>query len=328
MPTKRITYKSYFELTEHNRVQISIFILLSVVSVFMVYVFMLPMFESFFKDFLHGKIYNSGEKVSYTMDSLEPLQTTSYFFSWAVDIYSKTADEARFWFNPFLSLFLLASVAGMGLSVTISSLLPQSLGYMRQKIEREIMNEIDKIALIVNGHHEDEDYNDLIHKIIRADLRDLHRFVEEWGISLEDLKTIHRAIRWRVSSFWYRLIHLNDGIRMYMRFYFTVQYSNTVLGFVYIGAAILIIIIGLRGLKFIPPTQPSLVLFALGLEFSLLITYAVTLMYGRQEEENEIREPVRNSDSAFLGSDYGSSREIEKLLKVFISTGEKKRKGS
>jgi hypothetical protein len=113
--------------------------------------------------------------------------------------------------------------------------------------------------------------------------------------------------------------HVNDGIRMYMRYYFTVQYSNAVLGFVYIGAAVLIIIIGLRGLKFIPPTEPSLVLFALGLEFSLLIVYAVTLMYARQEEEFVLEQSGSQSDVLMLGKDFGSSKDIENLLRVFIN---------
>jgi hypothetical protein len=92
------------------------------------------------------------------------------------------------------------------------------------------------------------------------------------------------------------------------------------------GAAVLIIIIGLRGLKFIPPTQPSLVLFALGLEFSLLIIYAITLMYSKQDEEKEIEPIYAHSQNNYLNTDFGSARDIERLLRVFIKSSEKNKK--
>jgi hypothetical protein len=107
-----------------------------------------------------------------------------------------------------------------------------------------------------------------------------------------------------------------------MRYYFTVKYSNTILGFVYIGAAVLIIMIGLRGLKFIPSTQPSFVLFALGLEFSLLITYAVTLMYSRNEDEveREMHNQRNQKGKSSVQELLGNSREVENLLRVFLHT--------
>jgi hypothetical protein len=67
------------------------------------------------------------------------------------------------------------------------------------------------------------------------------------------------------------------------------------------------------------------VLFALGLEFSLLVIYAFSLIYTKQEEEEDV---VKHNDmfgeNIFLGSDFGSSREIEKLLRVFIKSNPRK----
>jgi len=93
------------------------------------------------------------------------------------------------------------------------------------------------------------------------------------------------------------------------------------------GAVLIIIIIGLRGLKFIPPTQPSLVLFALGLEFTLLITYALTLMYTRQDEESEMEHKGSGTkaDSLLLSNEFGSSKDIEKLLRVFVKSKKRKK---
>ncbi|MBS1538202.1 MAG: hypothetical protein JST20_10695 [Bacteroidetes bacterium] len=74
------------------------------------------------------------------------------------------------------------------------------------------------------------------------------------------------------------------GLRLYMSHHFTEKYSNNVTGLAYFGAAILIIVIGVRGLKFIPPTRPSLILGAIFLEGSMLGLLAFTLVYTEEEE--------------------------------------------
>ena len=74
------------------------------------------------------------------------------------------------------------------------------------------------------------------------------------------------------------------ALRLYMSHHFTEGYSNTVTGLAYFGAAILIIIIGIRGLKFIPATRPSLILGAIFLEGAMLALMAFTLLYTQEEE--------------------------------------------
>jgi hypothetical protein len=79
------------------------------------------------------------------------------------------------------------------------------------------------------------------------------------------------------------------------------------------GAAVLIIVIGIRGLKFLPATDPSVVLGALGLEFMLLVTYAVVLMYGRTDEDTS--EHVRESGPV---SATQLDSDTEHLLRAFL----------
>lgn len=74
------------------------------------------------------------------------------------------------------------------------------------------------------------------------------------------------------------------ALRLYMSHHFTEVYANTVTGLAYFGAAILIIIIGVRGLKFIPGTRPSLILGAIFLEGAMLALMAFTLLYTQEEE--------------------------------------------
>jgi hypothetical protein len=74
------------------------------------------------------------------------------------------------------------------------------------------------------------------------------------------------------------------GLRLYMSHHFTEKYSNNVTGLAYAGAAILIVVIGVRGLKFIPPTKPSLILASISLEGTMLALLAFTLIYTEEEE--------------------------------------------
>lgn len=74
----------------------------------------------------------------------------------------------------------------------------------------------------------------------------------------------------------------------FMRRYFAHRYSNDVSGLAYMGAAMLIAVIGLRGLKIIPPTQPTPVLSAISLEFCLLMLLGITLYFTPEENEDLI----------------------------------------
>jgi hypothetical protein len=84
--------------------------------------------------------------------------------------------------------------------------------------------------------------------------------------------------------------------------HFAEKYSNNVQGFAYGGAALLIVVIGIRGLKFIPPTQPSVLLLAITLEFTMLTLLAVTLFY--TEEEQRMDKLIRNLEESSEGQKY------------------------
>ncbi len=316
---------SYFDLAEHNTAQKLMFVCVVAFGISLVFLFaFLPFMEFIFKVYLEGIVYNGNEIVASDTYNTSKEKMTHYLTLWAIDIYKNTPQEARYWFEPITSLFIPSTIFGVGLAIFVTSLLPSNIGFMKQKIEREIANMLTKIAFHQYNQIVEEEPKEISDQIINASLREIHTLSDRWKINIEDLKALRKALIWRNSNIFYKVLHINDGITMYMRFYFTVQYSNTVLGFVYIGAAVLIIIIGLRGLKFIPSTQPSLVFFALGLEFSLLITYAFTLMYGKQEDDNEMTSSEGVDGVSLLGSSKPvNSKEIENLLRVFIKSSNK-----
>lgn len=317
--------QNYFELTESNYVQNIIFLFLTILVLSILVYFIYPILYWLFEDYLKGHIYNSGELVSYTLDNQKIKEPTNFIFNWAIDVNSNTEQEARYWFNPVVSLFLPVLNFALFIAFCISTLLPQKYGTAHHKIEREIASILDKICLSRFGYHSNEEREIVAKELLNADLRNLHDYEIEWGYSLSDLIVIHKALKWKNGSFLWKVFHVNDGLSLYLKLYVNIKYSNAILGFVYVGAAVLIVIIGLRGLKFIPSTEPSLVFFALGLEFSLLLTYAVTLMYAREEELENKGKSYRSEDT-YLSNEFSDEKELESLLRVFIMTEKTKNK--
>jgi hypothetical protein len=73
------------------------------------------------------------------------------------------------------------------------------------------------------------------------------------------------------------------ALRLFMEEFFAPRFGNVVSGLAYGGAAFLIVSVGLRGLRFIPASRPSVLLFTISLEFAFLLLLGVTLAFQREE---------------------------------------------
>jgi hypothetical protein len=292
--------------------------------------------ESFFVSFMHADVNYDGSILEYRIAEGAPKEfiTTNMLTQWGIierssaDIIQGKKLVARYLFNPTLALFPLVLFIGIALAAYIVAFLPKSIGLIRQKISREIMNALDNIALSLYGEHTDAEIDEIRNRILDADIRDIHDLANEYQITVGQATNLQDALSWQESkNMLESFLRTQSAIRFYMRSYFTIQYGNTILGLVYIGAAALIIIIGIRGLKFIPSSEPSIILFALGLEFILLIVYAVTLMLSPNEDTPESYGSGANESSgllSILGNNNESNsnvkaKEVESLLKVFIT---------
>ncbi len=314
----------YYEHGKHSAVQLMIYVSIFFVATAVTVNVFLYGLQYFFVENLHGHVFEVGDYVPYYLEhNKENLLEINWFFVWAIDLYKDTPTEARYWFNPFMIVIIESAFLGLLISVFITTFLPYKYGIMRQKIEREISNILDNIEYIKYGYHSREGQKEIITELMSLNSYNFQEYAEEINFHADDLRIFIKALKWRQSNLIYKIIHFNNGIQVYMRFHFTAKYSNAVLGFVYIGAAFLIVIIGLRGLKFIPPNEPTYVMFALGMEFIMLVLYAITLIYSKQEEEMEMEIKSRDAASKSLGSELGDSREVEKLLRVFIKSNSK-----
>ncbi len=109
------------------------------------------------------------------------------------------------------------------------------------------------------------------------------------------------------------------GIRLYMSHHFTEKYANLVQGMAYGGAAILIVIVGIRGLKFIPANKPSLVLFSTFTEFSMLALLAFSLMYTEEEERmDRMLKKMEDSNRSSLEALRAQTHDIHQLSSVLV----------
>jgi len=318
MVNKSIEREQYYGLVKHTVIQHIIFNFFFIILVVTVFTSMLPFIEhAVVESYLQGNVYNSGEMIPYMLEEKTNLHQTGYLNSWAIYIFLGTSNEARYWFDPILSLAMPIILISFWFALVITSVLPVNLGLIRHKIEREIVNQLDKIHYSIYGYYSDQNNLELEKDILAADTREIHTIAEKWQVPSDDIKSFQKAIKWKYSNPLYKAFHPWAGLAFYMRFYYTERYGNTVLGLVYIGAAVLIIIIGMRGLKFIPSTQPSMVFFALGLEFSVLIAYAFTVIYSKSESESEFETKIKDNkyQTTF---DSLNSKEIENLLRAFI----------
>lgn len=312
---------TYYNLSSHSRSQFTIFFILVVVFSIGIFHLLMPVLQQFIETYLRGVIYNAGETLPFSKDIVKIESKTNFYTQWAVDTYVGTIEETRYWINPILSFTLPVLLLSTAISLVLTAIVPRNIGYMRQKIEREIALVLNKIAMSREGFVTSETINETEMEIINADIKTLDEIAETSEYTIEDLKVLRKALKWIRSNALWKLLNLNAGMQIYMRFYFTEIYSNTVLGLVYMGAAFLIIIIGLRGLKFIPSTQPSLVFFALGLEFNMLFTYAFTLMFSRQEDvSKETYHGNSKNEMEMLSNQFGSDKQVERLLRVFIKS--------
>ena len=124
--------QNYFELNEHNTLQVSVFAVFVLALSFAFFYLLAPATELMFEGYLLGQVTYDGSEMHYLLDVSSAKKPTNYFTSWAVDVYRGTPQEARYWFNPLLSLSIPSLIFGIFFAFIFSALLPQNLGYIRK----------------------------------------------------------------------------------------------------------------------------------------------------------------------------------------------------
>jgi hypothetical protein len=310
----------YIEYRKSSFVQVMIFLSILVsVSFSFFHFIVLPVCEYLFTDYLEAKVYYTDEK------------DLSYYQHWRVvieppkneqgKVVNEQEQEKVYDFDPLLTLSPVIIAFGFFVTILITGLLPVRLGLMRQKIEREIINTLHNYARIEYGEHTEHELHEIANQILKADIHHIHDLEIRLGEHFEDLEAMQSALHWRNSALLMKIRYYSHAMRVYLRNHFTIRYENLVMASIYFGAAILIIVIGLRGLQFIPKNSPSLVLLAIFLEFILLIFYSVTLIFTKHDNRQDT-DTNSDDDVATLfsgGRSIGDTQRAERLLKMFTA---------
>jgi len=115
----------------------------------------------------------------------------------------------------------------------------------------------------------------------------------QYGGSSEHLEGKHPFGKWMVSEI-------------------TLRYENNAQAMAYWGAAILIFLIGLRGIKIIPKNEPTLILLGLELEFGLLFLLGMVTFFKPEEERRHPEKPAPVAGGTVI-TDEERERIIEDL---------------
>lgn len=157
-----------------------------------------------------------------------------------------------------------------------------------------------------------DDETDIVYFRNEAIYTRIKEFFSEFVVT--EIRDVKAALQWRRN----RLL-IGKGFRLYMSHHFTEKYSNFVTGLAYGGAAFLIVAVGIRGLKFIPATRPSLILFAISLEFAMLALLAVTLMYTEGEERmDKMLKKMEDANRSQLEALRGQQADIHQLSNALV----------
>ncbi len=209
--------------------------------------------------------------------------------------YNEKLGEEPVIIDPIITFIIFSLGFGFIAAILITAMLPRSIGLLANKIERTIFHTIATI----DDQTGDKVSREEIERVTSANSKDdLSPIEKEFGpVIVNEIEDVRAANQWRRNK-----LLVFKGLRLYMTRHFAERYSNNVQGFAYGGAAFLIVVIGIRGLKFIPPTKPSVLLFAISLEFTMLCMLAVTLFY--TEEEQRMDKLIRNLEESSEGQKY------------------------
>jgi hypothetical protein len=258
-------------------------------------------------------------------------------------------EQTVYFINPFIGILPLHIFFALGITFLISLLLPKTSGlaWMRENLYREY----ERVGTLLMKQF-DAHSVDFTHVLsLPSDKREEYlRVTTLPEVVITEVEDYMHARRW-VSG---ETANPFIPVAFYFRYRISETYGNIIQGLVSGGAAILIFVIGLRGLKFIPPEEPSLILMALSIEFILLIVLMISFAGSVREErldrvvkelEAEQRDAIKQQTDTihqFLerdGSggggggaqeslvDYEEQKILDEVLALMLREAQKRRRG-
>jgi hypothetical protein len=263
--------------------------------------------------------------------------------------YTMNNEQTVYFINPYIAIFPMHIFLAGLIAFLVSMYLPAGsrLAWIRSKL----MREYERVGSLLEKQFDAHGVEfGRMFKMSRYEREQLLRFTtlpQVVVMEVEDYISLKRYVEKQSRNF---LI----PVLFYFRYRISAAYGNLIQGLVSGGAAILIFVIGLRGLKLIPQEEPSLILMALSIEFILLIVLMITFAGSAQEErldrvvkelEAEQRDAIKHQtdtiqqvlgggDRGYGGSgaatgdslsEYEEQRLLDEVLSLMLKEAERKR---
>ncbi|MCZ7557848.1 MAG: hypothetical protein M5R41_15730 [Bacteroidia bacterium] len=262
--------------------------------------------------------------------------------------HAMQTEQTLYFINPFIAFFPLHIFVASLLAFLLSMFIPVEgdIAWIRKKLYREINHIYSLLRKQFEAHN--VDFLEMI-QLPRQKREELLLFTTLPEVVIFEL-TDYISVRDWVEK---KVRNPFIPLKFYFRYRISASYGNLIQGLVSGGAAILIFVIGLRGLKLIPAEEPSLILMALSIEFILLIILMITFAGSAQEErldrvvkelEAEQRDALKQqtdtlhdvlSGSVAKGgggvtttdsiAEYEEQRLLDEILSMMLKEAEKKR---
>lgn len=102
------------------------------------------------------------------------------------------------------------------------------------------------------------------------------------------------------------------------------KYENNVQGFAYLGASVLIVVIGLRGIQILDKSHSVFIILALALEFTLIGALGMMVFYKPEEDKHTVIDAEARERNRDLDKQLTKTREdLDKLKKVVGSLADR-----
>lgn len=261
--------------------------------------------------------------------------------------HAQQTEQTLYFINPYIAFFPLHIFIAALLAFFLSMFIPVQgeIAWMRGKLYREIDHILSLLRKQFDAHSVDFEAMLLLPRQKREELMRFTTLPEVVIFEVEDYIAVKDWVDRKTHNPF-------TPLKFYFRYRISASYGNFIQGLVSGGAAILIFVIGLRGLKLIPAEEPSLILMALSIEFILLIILMITFAGSAQEErldrvvkelEAEQRDAIKQqtdtlhevlSGSSVGGgsvpttdsiAEYEEQRLLDEILSMMLKEAEKKR---
>lgn len=157
-----------------------------------------------------------------------------------------------------------------------------------------------------------DDETDLVLFRNHAIYNRMKEFFSEFVIN--EIVDVKNAQLWEANH-----MKVGKGFKLFMAHFFTEKYSNSITGLAYGGAALLIVGVGIRGLKLIPADRPSVMFMFIFIEFSMLSLLAVTLFYTENEERiDKMLKKMEDANKSQLEILRGQQEDIHQLSTALV----------